>query len=364
MANSRYKILVVDDVKDNVTVVTNILQSVGYQTDSVEDGPSAIEFANKNEYDLILLDIMMPIMSGLEVCQYLKENPNTQMVPIIFLTSNADRDTLIKAYAVGGNDYIRKPFFKEELLARVSARLKIRDYEKTLEQKVIQRTQKIAQTKTELMYGIGAIAEGHSPEVYSHLERVAQLSYVLAKLYGLDEEEAAKVRDASTLHDIGKSAIPSSIVNKKTSLTEKEQKEMRKHVIAGHDLLKDSRIELFRIAAIIAEQHHEKYDGTGYPRKRKKERIHLYARIVALADVYDSMTYNKVHKWTQDEILEYIKEMKGKYFDPEIVDIFFNNLEECLAVYDQTPTFQDKEESKKQKHERPKILEWILKKKD
>jgi len=366
MQNNRYKILVVDDVKDNLTIVKNVLETVGYEVDTIEDGPSAISKAKENEYDLILLDIMMPIMSGIEVCQYLKEDIQTKNIPVIFLTANADRDTLIRAYEVGGSDYIKKPFFKEELLARVGARLKIRDYEKNLEAKVEQRTKEIDETKSNLMYGIGALAEGHSDEIYTHLVRISKFSYLLAKYYGLDEKEANLVKDASILHDIGKFAIADEIVNKDGPLDKNEQKEMRRHVIAGYELLKDSRIELFRAAAIIANQHHEKFDGSGYPKKRRGERIHIYARIVTLADVYDSLVYNRVHKesWTQEEILSYIKDMRGEYFDPDLVDIFFEHIDKFLEIYNKEVDTKFLSKLKKDEQtDRKGLLGWIFKKK-
>ena len=366
MKNYKYKILVVDDVKENLTIIRNIFSDADYETDIVEDGPSAVEIVKKNNYDLILLDIMMPIMSGIEVCQYLKEDPNTAQIPVIFLTANADRDTLIRAYEAGGSDYIKKPFFKEELLARVEARLKLRDYEKNLEEKVKQRTKEISDTKTELMYAIGAIAEGHSEYIYSHLDRVAQFSYKLAKLYGFDEKEASLIRDASALHDIGKSTISDDIVNKNGPLDAKEQKEMQKHVMAGYELLKDSKVELFQVGAIIAQQHHEKFDGTGYPKKRRGERIHIYARIVTLADVYDSLVYNRIKKdgWTQEEILSYIKDMRGKYFDPDLVDIFFNNLDDFLDIYEKEIEQEVIEELQKNDEKKvTKIAKWLFRKK-
>lgn len=333
--NSKYSVLIVDDVSDNLTIVKKILDHEGYQTMTASDGYSALNLVAENRYDIILLDIMMPNMSGIEVCEHLKKDPETESIPIIFVTANADRDTLVKAYTAGGSDYIRKPFFKEELLARVNSRLRISDYEKNLEQKVEQRTQNMLKTQTQIMYILGGAAEGNTQAVNTHLKRIGDFSYKLATLYGMDSVEADILRSASYLHDIGKLKVPQSIVQKDIELDKKEKNEMKNHPQYGADLLKLSNQPLLKAARVIAEQHHEKYNGTGYPNKLHAQEIDIYARIFTIADVFDALNYERITKngMGEREIITYMKDMRGKFFDPELIDLFIENLDDFLTLY-------------------------------
>jgi len=363
MENSKYKILIVDDIEDNLTIVEKVLENGGYTTQKARDGLSALRLVREEEYDLVLLDIMMPVMSGMEVCRYLKVEPKTASIPVIFLTANADRETLTKAYSVGGSDYIRKPFFKEELLARVHTRLKLRDYEKNLEQKVLDRTKEISDTQIKLMHILGGISEGHSKETYLHVKRVTEFTYKLAKLYGMDENEALMLKNASSLHDIGKLGVSDSILHKHSKLSTKEYKAIQEHVIYGVDMLKHSSLPLFKAAVIVVEQHHERYDGEGYPNKLKGDKIHIYGRIVALADVFDALLNKRSYKnvWSLPEVIRYIKDMSGKHFDPALIKIFCDNIDEFLAIYKlklDKETMDGELNSKK----RGSIMQWLTRK--
>jgi putative two-component system response regulator len=333
--SSKYSVLIVDDVADNLTIVKKILENEGYQTTTASDGYSALNLVIENKFDIILLDIMMPNMSGIEVCQHLKKDPESRNIPVIFVTANADRDTLVQAYDAGGSDYIKKPFFKEELLARVNARLKISDYEKNLESKVEERTKNMQKTLTQIMYILGGAAEGNSADINRHLKRIGEFSYKLAILYGMSDIEAEILQSASYLHDIGKLKISDSVVKKDTQLDKKEKNEMKKHPELGAGLLKLSNQPLLKVAKIIAEQHHEKYNGTGYPHKLRADEIDINARIVTIADVFDALNYQRVHKngMSEREIITYMKDMKGKFFDPELIDLLIENIDDFLEIY-------------------------------
>jgi len=361
MGMSKYKILIVDDVEDNLRIVNNILSLAGYQTQVASDGLSALNLVKEDRYDLILLDIMMPVMSGIETCRYLKIEPETANIPVIFLTANTDRNLLERAYKVGGSDYIRKPFFKEELLARVESRLKLRDYEKDLEAKVQQRTQDIYETQVEMMHVLGGIAEGHSIETHAHVKRVSEFTYKLARLYGMDEQEATLLRDASYMHDIGKLGIAESILHKNAALTPKEFKEIQKHTTLGAEMLDRSNLPLFKAAKIIAEEHHEKFDGSGYPKGLKGYKIHIYGRIVAIADVFDALSFKRSYKsgWTQEEVLVYMKEMSGKHFDSKLIDLLFENMDDFLEIYN-THVEKEKLNQTLKSKKRKSIIEWLL----
>ena len=364
MNNGKYKILVVDDVSENVELVVAVLTKVGYSVSSAYDGLSAIEKVKEESFDLILLDIMMPIMSGIGVCKYLKKHPSTASIPVIFLTASDDRSILTEAYDMGGVDYIKKPFFKEELLARVNSRLKLRDYEKNLEKKVEIRTREIIDTQVKLMYVLGGIAEGHSKETQQHVKRVSEFTYILAKHYGLEEAEARLLKNAASLHDIGKIAVKDHILHKAGSLSKSEFKEMKKHAAMGADMLSHSKLPLFKIAATVSLHHHEKWDGSGYPNSLKGEQIHIYGRIVALADVFDALSFKRAYKnaWTQEEVLKFIKNMRGKHFDPVLVDIFFKNLDDFLEIYHTHKQQHPVEENEKlSESKKGKILDWLFK---
>ena len=360
--NSKYNILVVDDVKENLALVKRILDDSNYKTQTAPDGLTALRLVKNHKVDLILLDIMMPVMSGIEVCRYLKVEPSTASIPVIFLTANADKATLTKAYSVGGSDYLRKPFFKEELLARVNTRLRLRDYEKNLEQKVEERTKEIADTQVQLMNVLGGIAEGHSKETHSHVKRVTLFTYKLALLWGMSKEEAKLLKDASSLHDIGKLGINNNILHKEGILTKQEYKAMQEHSKLGASMLGQSSLPLFKAARIVACEHHEKYDGSGYPNKHKGDNIHIYGRIVAIADVFDALSFKRSYKnsWTEEEVLVYMKDMRGKHFDPKLIDLFFENIDDFLKIYN-IQIQKDKLEKSLNMHKRSKIMEWLLK---
>ena len=363
MKDIKYKILIVDDVEKNLTIVQNILNLAGYETTATTTGVEALELTNKEDFDLILLDIMMPQMSGIEVCQYLKKNPLTSSIPVIFLTANSDRDTLIKAYEVGGSDYLKKPFFKEELIARVSSRLKISYYERNLEIKIEEKTKAISDMQLQLMYVLGSVADGRSNKSYAHVKRVSEFTYLLAKHYGMKEQEAQLLKNSSSLHDIGKLDIPDYILHKNAPLDKKERFAMSRHTSLGAKILESYNLPIFNIAVIIAEQHHEKFDGKGYPDRLKGENIHIYARIVTIADVFDELSTKRIEQgsWTQEDILVYMKDMSGSYFDPQLIDILFENLDEFLNIYkikvDKKELNEQIEENKKES-----FISWIFKK--
>jgi len=362
MYSQKSKILIVDDTKENIQIVKKVLEIEGYETRTVLDGISALRVVKEEVFDLILLDINMPDMSGISVCRYLKVDPQTASIPVIFLTADDDRETLKKAYDVGGSDYIKKPFYREELIARVSTCINLRNYEKNLEETILQRTREIEETQVALMYALGGIAEGHSKETTAHVQRVSLFTYLLAKLTGMDEDQALLLKDAAALHDIGKLAISSHIVHKKGPLTKSEFKAMKEHASLGAEMLQSSQLPLFKVAKIVAHEHHEKYDGTGYPQGLKGEDIHIYGRIVALADVFDALAFKRSYKeeWTMNEALAYMKDMRGKHFDPVLIDLFFEHIDAFLKIYNvhmQKIVFDQKYSKKK----RSVIMDWLLK---
>jgi len=201
-------------------------------------------------------------------------------------------------------------------------------------QTVLELHHEIEETQKEILVTMGTIAEAHSEETSNHIKRVAKYSALLAKYYGLSDDEIKVFKDASTMHDIGKIAIPDHILKKPGKLDSNEFEIMKSHAIHGYNMLKHSKKPLLKAAATIAYEHHEKYNGTGYPRGLKEKNIHIYGRIVALADVFDALGSDRIYKkaWDDEKVFSFIKEEKGKYFDPELVDIFFRHLDEFKEI--------------------------------
>ncbi len=198
----------------------------------------------------------------------------------------------------------------------------------------------IEDTQKEVVFTMGAIGERRSEETGNHVRRVAEYSKLFALYYGMNEKEAELLKQASPMHDIGKVGIADSILNKPGSFTPKEREIMQEHCMLGYNMLKSSNRDLLQMAAVVAYEHHEKYDGTGYPQGLHGENIHIYGRITAIADVFDALGSNRVYKkaWDDERIFKLFKDERGKHFDPKLVDIFFKHLDEFLAIRNQ---FQD-----------------------
>jgi putative nucleotidyltransferase with HDIG domain len=199
---------------------------------------------------------------------------------------------------------------------------------------IIELDKQIEKTQKEIIYTMGEIGETRSKETGNHVKRVANYSYLLAKLYGLSDLEADLLKTASPMHDIGKVAIPDDILKKPSSLTESEFKTMKTHAKLGYNMLRKSDKPIIKAAAIVAYEHHEKYDGSGYPRGLEGNNIHIYGRITAVADVFDALGSDRVYKkaWDLEKILDLFKNERGKHFDPKLIDLFLEHLPRFLEI--------------------------------
>ncbi len=324
-------ILSVDDTKVNRIVIEKMLTNAGYKVTSAVSGVEAIALLNGDcRPDLILLDIMMPEVNGFETCRLIKESKKSMaQIPIIFLSAMSDLKGITDGFEAGGVDYITKPFQKVELLARISTHLKLKHYQ----------DQEIEQTQRELIYTIARITDVHSAETGNHIKRVSEYAKLLALLAGYDSEKAEIFKLASAMHDVGKIGIPHNILNKPGKLSVEEQAIMRNHPNIGYDILSQSKRPLLRAAAIVAHQHHEKYDGTGYPRGLKGTEIHILGRITALADVFDALDTLRPYKqrWELHETITFIQRESGKHFDPRLVDLLLKNFGYFRKIRDKFP---------------------------
>jgi putative two-component system response regulator len=347
MINSS-RILIVDDVVDNIRVAMNVLKEDNYEFSFAYSGTEALRLIldDNGAFDLILLDIMMPGVNGFDVCQKLKENNDTRDIPIIFLTAKTDIDAITKGFELGGVDYVTKPFHANELLARVKTHLELYQAKDLLKKHNIFLKSKIKlerqrllseleDSQKEMIFILAELMEATSDETGKHIKRIAESSALMAKYHpSLNEDDINTLYHASPMHDIGKMTVPAEILHKPGRYTEEEFSIMKTHTTNAYELLSRSGRKLIKAAAIIAHQHHEKWNGTGYPRGLKGQEIHLYGRIVALVDVFDALTHKRQYKaaWAIDDAVNYIIDHRETQFDPELVDIFQAHLDEFIAI--------------------------------
>ncbi len=340
MKSEKYEILIVDDVSENIKVAISILKNDDYNFSYAQSGESAIEVLKTKRFDLILLDVMMPGIDGFHLCKIIKNSPAIADTPIIFLTAKVDINSVAYGFGLGAVDYVAKPFHPQELKARVANHLELYSYRKKLKQNnkelsceirnvKDQYLDDLASAQEEIVYILSDIIESDSGETACHVRRVANIAKELAILDGrLSDEEVKMIHLAAPLHDIGKIFIDNKILHKPGKLTEDEFEMMKLHPTHAVKVLKKSKRKLIQIARIIAYEHHENWDGTGYPRGLKGKEIHLYGRIVAIADVLDALTQNRCYKdaWSFDKASAFIVQNRGKKFDPYLVSLFEKNL--------------------------------------
>jgi len=229
-----------------------------------------------------------------------------------------------------------KDLQRQQLIMERSDKRQRQEYDE-LQQKLkeVQELQdEIVDTQREVVFTLGAIGECRSEETGNHVRRVAEYSKQIALHYGLKEEEADKLKQASPMHDIGKIAIPDEILNKPSVFNESDFEIMRTHAQIGYEMLRYSKRPLLQCAAIVAYQHHEKWNGNGYPQGLKGNEIHIYGRITAIADVFDALSMERCYKeaWDDNRIFDYFKNQRGQHFDPDLVDIFFEHIDELLEI--------------------------------
>lgn len=336
------RVLSVDDFKPSLILIEKYAKSLELEVSSFTNSILALNEALNNQYDIIVLDYMMGEMNGLEFIE--KFRSHNVDIPIIMVTSLGDDIELqIKALEMGATEFLNKPVNEPVFKARISNLLKFRKSQlllknKTLhlEEEVKNKTQTIQQREHEILLLLGKTAEFKDPETGEHVARVGFYSKMLAEKSGLSREMQDTVCYASMFHDIGKVGIPDSILLKPAKLTSDEFEIMKRHSFIGYNILKSAKSHYLKEGSIIAYTHHEKYDGTGYPRKLKGEDIPISGRIVALTDVFDALTSKRPYKeaWSFDKAVQLIKSERGKHFDPKMVDYFIEEIETVRLIFD------------------------------
>jgi putative two-component system response regulator len=322
-------VLIVDDEYSGRETLQSVLEGEGYNLIMAENGPQAIERAKAYLPDVILLDVMMPGMTGFEVCERIRSDPQVAEIPIIILTALDDRESLLTGLKSGADDFISKPFDRFELRARLIGITRLNRYHKLLEER-----EKLQKAHESLLDAYSATIAGWSHamdlrdrETEGHSRRVTDLTLKLAKAYGVQGDDLMSIQHGSLLHDMGKLGIPDAILQKPSTLTDEEWVIMRRHPQFAFDMLYP--VEYLRPALDIPFCHHERWDGSGYPRGLKGEQIPMAARLFAIVDVWDAITSDRPYRpaWKKEDALKYIREQSGKHFDPKIVELFFKVIE-------------------------------------
>jgi putative two-component system response regulator len=335
--SSRQTVLIVDDTPDNIDVMTEVL-SPHYLTKVALNGERALKIAaGDNKPDIILLDIMMPGISGYDVCQRLKRNSSTQGIPVIFVTAMNEIEDEQKGLALGAVDYITKPISPAIVLARVRTHLALYDQTRELERLVALRTAELEKTRSQIIRRLGRAAEFKDNETGNHVIRMSHYARLTAQAAGLSSGAVDILFHAAPMHDVGKIGIPDNILLKPGKLDELEWEVMHQHPAMGAEIIGDHKDELLQAAHCVAITHHEKWDGTGYPKGLKGEEIPIYGRIVAIADVFDALTSERPYKkaWTVEAALQMIEEGAGRHFDPGLMPAFRQAMPDMLKIKEQ-----------------------------
>ena len=317
----RPTILVVDDEPLNLQVIRQVLHA-DCRLVFAKDGRNALTLATAAPPDLILLDVMMPGMTGYEVCRELKADERTRHVPVIFVTALSHEADETLGLELGAVDYLTKPISAAILKVRVRTHLSL------------VRIEELQQTRLQAIRCLGLAAEYKDNETGGHVIRMSHYAQLLALAAGYGAQQADDLFHVAPMHDIGKIGIPDAILKKPGPLTDAERAVMQTHPHIGAEILGDHPSNLFRMARTIALTHHEKWDGTGYPNGLAGADIPHVGRIVALADVFDALTSVRPYKpaWPVAQAMDWIRSQSGSHFDPELVDLLERNLSSVLEI--------------------------------
>jgi putative two-component system response regulator len=304
-------ILVADDQAANRELLEELLTPQGCKVVTVPDGAAALEELTRAQFDLVLLDVMMPQLNGFEVCEKIKNNPDTYLIPVIMITALSDKQDRIEGIRVGADDFLSRPLDRTELLARVRSLLKLK-----------QRTDELERAES-VLFSLARSIEGKDPYTHGHCERLSDYSTRLGEHLGLSEDQLIALRRAGIVHDVGKIAVPDAILLKPGSLTADEWKLIREHPVVGERIC--APLKSFRFVLPIIRHHHEKFDGSGYPDGLRGEEIPVTARVLQVVDVYDALTTDRPYK-KAFSITDALQTMKGEvakgWWDPHIFDQF------------------------------------------
>jgi putative two-component system response regulator len=304
-------VLVADDQAANRELLEELLTAQGCKVIAVPDGAAAVEELSRTQVDLVLLDVMMPHLNGFEVCEKIKNNPDTYLIPVIMITALSDKQDRLEGIKVGADDFLSRPVDRTELLARVGSLLKLK-----------QRTDELERAES-VLFSLARSIEGKDPYTHGHCERLAEYSARLGEHLQLPEEQLIALRRAGVVHDVGKIAVPDAILLKPGRLTAEEWTLIKEHPVVGERIC--APLKSFRLVLPIIRHHHEKLDGSGYPDGLRGDAIPVTARVLQIVDVYDALTTDRPYKkaFPIVDALQTMKEEVAKgWWDPHIFDHF------------------------------------------
>jgi two-component system response regulator RpfG len=336
-------VLVLDDQSTGRLVLAEVVKGLDKKINIMmfSDPLEAIEYARTMPVDLVLTDYKMPVLDGIETIRRLRTMYPYEQLPIVMTTVVSTREVLYRAFEAGATDYLIRPVDPIECRVRCQNLLSQRQqyvvnskHARMLEDRIEQVKRDLRLREMDTLFRLAGAADRRDAVTGSHLKRMAKYSGLIARGMGLSEDEIEEIEMAAPMHDIGKIGIPDAIMQKKGRLTAEEVAIMQTHAQIGYEILKGSPSRFLQAAAVIAQNHHEKFDGTGYPFGLKNNNIPLMARIVALADVFDALTSERPYKeaWEWQKAVDYIIEQKGTHFDPELVDVFLTHIDEARAI--------------------------------
>jgi putative two-component system response regulator len=332
--NDGASILIVDDEEANVALLARMLKQAGYWNCTTLTDPRRFwDTLTAIDPDLVMLDLHMPFLDGLEILERLgaETADDDYYMPVLVLTADVTAEARQRALTLGARDFVTKPFDATEVLLRVGNLLhmrsltsRLRDHNTLLEERVFERTRALQDAHVETVERLALAAEYRDDETGDHIRSVGRIAGLVASELGLRREQAELVERAAPLHDIGKIALPDSVLTKPSKLTLEEMSIMRAHARLGAEILEGTRTPLLEVARQIALTHHERWDGSGYPAGLRAEGIPLYGRIAAVADVFDALTRARRYKpaWPTEQAVEEIAACAGSHFDPAVVEAF------------------------------------------
>lgn len=335
-------VIMIDDISVNLLLMSHLLRRfddcVGREFGKPEDG---LAWCAENVPDLIIIDFMMPDMDGIEFIEKFRALPGRDDVPILMVTANNEPEIRHRALEVGANDFLNKPIDKIEFVARVRNMLNLRrsqrklmDHAAWLADEVRMATADVLARERETIIRLSKAADSRDPETGAHILRMSHTAKLIGSALGLSDADQQLLLDAAPMHDVGKVGIPDHILLKPGKLDPAEFEIMKGHAMLGYEILRGSNSVILQAAATIALGHHEKFDGNGYPAGLKGEDIPLFARICAVADVFDALTSERPYKkaWEDERAVAYLREQSGSHFDPRCVDAFLACWDEVLAI--------------------------------
>lgn len=369
------KVMIVDDETVNIEIVRAYLEEEGFGNFiTTTNSAQAFEMVRQLEPDLVLLDIKMPQVSGLEILESMRRDQDLTMIPTIILTAANDPETKLQALRLGASDFLAKPVDPSELMLRVENVLAVKAYQdhlakqsERLEQQVRIRTAELVRSRQEAIHCLARAGEYRDDDTGHHVTRVGRFSALIAAELGFPEQAVELIEQAAQLHDVGKIGIPDSILHKPgkldpqefdlvqehcgigrriiNPLSHEESIRLKSHTSVGMQIVGATNSPVLRLAAVIAASHHEKWDGSGYPKGLAGNAIPIEGRIVAVADVFDALSSERPYKeaFPLEKCLQILREGEGKHFDPRVLEAFFARLDQIVSIRDHYAELNSKE---------------------